>query len=236
MCIGKSEVIPRLKYGRAKFYLFRADTFRFVIRKAAPGKCDGKKLGAVTRTVTADANQTFVIWKPGRKVKIAKYINDLTVPEGQAKITLRHTARAPAAINVWVWEHVQPAVDEYPPTIGGLKKGASSRPVEIILQAVHAQDLLCSAGEKNVHIAEFRDQGDALPQEVTGSRDAPGDAHRVASLLQAFGLSYMVSPSTTLRTGPVEPSGRGLREPRERTSAGRRRFAPVPPPLRRSPR
>ena len=131
VCIGRTEIISNLRYGRAKFYLWEPGTFRFVIRKAAAGKCNGRKLGVVRTTIGASGDQTAVIWKPFRKLKIKVFDNDTTVEAGASSLVYRHMAKYPAAVDVWLWEHVLRVSDEFPPTFDDVRRGTSSPKVDL---------------------------------------------------------------------------------------------------------
>jgi hypothetical protein len=127
LCIGKQEVASNVRFGRAVFWTDApSKTHRFVVRKAAPGKCKGKKLGVVRATWADGQNQTSVIWKPFAALKVKTFTNDLSVPEGMATVRFRHTAKAPVPVDVWVWEQLRASVDEWPPTFDNVKKGSSS--------------------------------------------------------------------------------------------------------------
>ena len=132
ICSGGNEVVSRLKYGQAKFHSgVTPGAYAFKVRQAAPGECTGKKLGASVQTFVGDADHTVVIWKPFKRLKMKNFTNDLSVLADQTSILARHMARQPAAVDVWLWEHVAIAADDYPPTFNALKRGQSSPSVAI---------------------------------------------------------------------------------------------------------
>jgi hypothetical protein len=127
VCSGPKEIISKLKYGALVSWPgLDAGSYEFTIRKAALGKCKGKKLATFNKTFVGGEDYTLVAWKPFARTKLRKYVNDIGVPADKATMTFRHAARNPAAADVWLWEHVLPAVDEWPPTIKALKRGGAS--------------------------------------------------------------------------------------------------------------
>ena len=131
MCNAGQEHISWLKYGRvAKLNAVPAGTHTIKIKKAASGKCKGRKLAKAQITFEAGKNYTLVFWKPFKKVLIRVFENDLTLPSADAATrSVRHTASKPTKINVWLWVHVKPAADAFPPTIRNLRRGKSSAPI-----------------------------------------------------------------------------------------------------------
>jgi hypothetical protein len=133
ICIGSTRIGPRLKYGKVLWLdNVPAGTYAFKVRAAARVKCRGQKLASVTPTFTGGGNHTLVIWKPYSTVKVKLFDNDLSVPAaGKSTVTVRHTARRPGAIDVWMWAGVKAAEADFSPTVKGLKKGQSSAAVTV---------------------------------------------------------------------------------------------------------
>jgi hypothetical protein len=133
VCIGSTRIGPRLKYGQALWLNdVPAGTHAFKVRAAATIKCRGQKLASVTPSFTADGNHTLVIWKPYSKIKVKAFDNDLSLPAaGKSTLTVRHTARRPGAIDVWMWAGIKAAEADFSPTVGALKKGQSSVAVTV---------------------------------------------------------------------------------------------------------
>ena len=132
VCLGKTEVISNFRYGQAVFFSgLTPRIYGWSIRLAKTGKCTGAKLATIATTYAADTDYTSVIWKPFSQVNIKTFSNDTSVPADKATLVFRHTAKAPALADVWVWENVQLAADDWAPTFNDVRKGASSAPVEI---------------------------------------------------------------------------------------------------------
>ncbi|MFO7532614.1 MAG: DUF4397 domain-containing protein [Candidatus Limnocylindrales bacterium] len=126
VCVGRTEIVSNLRYGRVLFFRdIEAGQYRFVIRKAAPGKCKGIILGVVTPTWQAGENHTSVLWQPFSKLLVKTFTNDMDVPEGTSTLTFHHVAAQPPGADVWLWEHVTLA-DDFPPTINDLRRGQAS--------------------------------------------------------------------------------------------------------------
>jgi hypothetical protein len=127
LCSGGEERVSGLKYGRAAYENPPADELLwFQIRVAKPGKCKGKKLYGGSVTWVDGGNYTQVFWKPGAKVKVRTFENDVSLPapDGDSMV-IRHTAKA-AATDFWVWQSVVGTSDTGP-TVPGLKRSQQSR-------------------------------------------------------------------------------------------------------------
>jgi hypothetical protein len=122
--VGAGEIISNLPYGRATDpTVVPAGTWRIQVRVAAAGSCKGTKL--LTKDVVYEAGKdlTFVYWRPNQAVAVKVFENDLALPtEDAVTLVMRHAAKA-GPIDVWLWQHVKPAVGEFDPTFDDLAKG-----------------------------------------------------------------------------------------------------------------
>jgi hypothetical protein len=120
-------VISNLRYGRAAVLEMDAGAWTIQPRVAKQGSCRGARLASRQILLEPDANDTLVVWRPKSTVSIEVFENDLSLPEaGAVTLVMRHMARA-GAMDVWVWEHVKPAAEDYfVPTFADLAKGGSS--------------------------------------------------------------------------------------------------------------
>lgn len=132
ICFGRTEAVSNLRYGRAVLWEeLPPGAYRFVIRAARVGRCTGSRLGIVTRTIGEGGNYSLVIWRPNRVLRIRQFENTTAVPADKSTITMRHVARGPSQIDVWLWEHVKVAATDDGPTIDNLRRGASSPPIAV---------------------------------------------------------------------------------------------------------
>ena len=133
ICFGKTEAVSNLRYGRAAVWEeLLPGSYRYVVRLAKVGKCTGKLLGFATKTFASDGNYSLVIWRAFRKVSIKQFTNDVSLEAAdRPTISVRHAARNPATIDVWLWEHVRPFPSAFEPTIGGLRRGNASAPIAV---------------------------------------------------------------------------------------------------------
>jgi len=144
VCIGGARVGPRLKYGQVAWMNdVPPGTYTFKVRAAARVKCRGQKLASLTPTFVEGGNSTLVVWKPYSTIKVKVFNNDLSLPgAGKSTVTVRHMARRPGAVDVWMWAGVKAAEADFSPTVKGLKKGHSSAAVTVpagqILMDVYA--------------------------------------------------------------------------------------------------
>lgn len=133
LCIGSQRIGPRLKYGQVLWLNgVPPGAYAFKVRAAARVKCRGQKLATVTPTFTAGGNHTLVIWKPYSKIKVKMFDNDLSLlAADKSTVTVRHTARRPGAVDVWMWAGIKAAEADFSPTVGALKKGQTSVAVTV---------------------------------------------------------------------------------------------------------
>ncbi len=128
ICSGGKEVLSNLKYGRAsRWDSIEPATQTWSVRKAALGKCKGKRLARFTYTFEWGSTYTIIYWRPKGVVKVKIYKND-DVPKlpGESSLRMHHAAKA-GSIDMWAWQKVPAVAAANPgPTIDGLKKGTSS--------------------------------------------------------------------------------------------------------------
>ena len=135
ICVGSVEVFSNLRYRRAVVFTeLPAGAWRFVIRVARAGSdCNGRRLAITNQTFDPDGNYSLVIWRPYRAVAVKRFVNDVSLAApNESSVIVRHVARMPSFLDVWLWEHVSGVkTADSAPTLDNLPRGASSAPIAI---------------------------------------------------------------------------------------------------------
>ncbi len=133
ICAGGKEYLSNFRYGKSA----RRDTIvpgptTWKIKKAAPGKCTGKRLATFSFDFAEGATYTIVYSMPKSVVKMRIYQNKpVALAADEAAVKVVHAAKA-NAIDVWLWQAVPaPAAIKLGPTVDTLRKGNVSKDIVV---------------------------------------------------------------------------------------------------------
>jgi hypothetical protein len=134
VCVGGDEVRSNFKYGR-KFKLFPVPEGESRIRVFLADKrtCKGTKVIDEDVLLQGGRNYTAVAWLKKGQPALKIFETDIGLAPGNASVTVRHVAKAPA-VHVYLARALSPAgADPGPfgPTIANLTRGSSAGPLEV---------------------------------------------------------------------------------------------------------
>jgi hypothetical protein len=97
ICVGNSEIVSNLAYGKYKARLISAGNKVVRFAKAAPGTCSGAKVATLVRNIGVGDNTTVVLTRFAPKLVIFDDNNDFPPGAGFGRILMRHAADLGAA-------------------------------------------------------------------------------------------------------------------------------------------
>jgi hypothetical protein len=112
VCVGGSEVASDFRYGDVFSAGLPPGTYRVKVKAAAPGECVGPAVISERLELTSGLNATAVARLIGGVPGLSVFVNDVSPTDpGEARLTVRHTARAP---KVDVWANGQRVLNDVP--------------------------------------------------------------------------------------------------------------------------